>query len=268
MAGPSGDPEAHKFIIEYHPHSKHAHETKKVLDGGNRKPSPPRNLELWSPFFKSCEDFEIMEVIMKVRVSKADCNCIFKAFRRCLAGKGSFNLNNFSDLWGAWECASETLESASLQLSDISLLNGPSFSLRSVKFQSLTRVKIRYSRYTIIHFGNGRLTSSQTSTWLCILNGMHRQYISLVKVMFILSCGLCTHFRIFKYASHLYQISSCKLYLLFQKINILESLRVHVHYLLSSMWIKQNYWALAWKNLTQWLHDALIYPLRSETAMV
>ena len=203
MAGPSGDPEAHKFIIEYHPHSNRTHETQKDLDSGNRKPSPPRNLEPWSPFFKSCEGFEIVEVIMKVGVSKADCNRIFKAFRQCLAGKGSFNLNNFSDLQGAWEGASETLESISLQLSDVSLLNGPSFSLRSAKFQSLTRVKIRLSRYTIVHFGNGRLTSFWTSAWLCILNGMHGQYISLVKVMFILSHGPCTHFGIFKYASHI-----------------------------------------------------------------
>ena len=76
-AGPSGGPEAHQFTIVYHPGSGRATETQ-GLDGDNKKPSPPRNLEPWRPFFKSREDFEIAEVIMKLGVPKADCNCIFK----------------------------------------------------------------------------------------------------------------------------------------------------------------------------------------------
>jgi hypothetical protein len=94
MAGPSGGPEAHKFTIRYHPNSGHLTETQ-CLDNHSRKLSPPCNLEPWSPFFQSCKDFEIAEVIMKLGVPKADCNHIFKAFRWCLDGWGSFNLNKY-----------------------------------------------------------------------------------------------------------------------------------------------------------------------------
>lgn len=228
MAGPSGDPEAHKFAITYHPNSGRAPEIQEGLDGGNKKPSPPRNLEPWSPYFKSREDFEIAEVIMRVGVRKADCNRIFKAVKRCLSGKGSFNLNTFSDVQGAWERASSQLTTVSPQLSDVSLLNGSRFSLMSTKFQFLTKVKIRSSRYTIVHCGNGRSTSSRTSAWLHILNGMRGRFISLMKggsLAFIPSHGPQTHFGNFKYASHFCYVL-CKLYLLFRKIDIVSNPRV------------------------------------------
>jgi hypothetical protein len=100
-AGPSGGPEAHESMIIYHPNSGRATEAQ-LLDGPSRKTNPPRNLEPWSPFFKSREDFEISEVIMKVGMSKSDCDRVFKAIRRCLDGKGSFNLKKYSDARSAW----------------------------------------------------------------------------------------------------------------------------------------------------------------------
>jgi len=107
-AGPSGGTEAHQFTILYHPHSGRAAETQ-LLDGLSRKPSPPRNLEPWSPFFKSREDFEISEVLMKVGMCKGDCDHLLKVFRRCLDGKGSFNLTKYSEVRSAWERASSQL---------------------------------------------------------------------------------------------------------------------------------------------------------------
>ena len=98
MAGPSGNPEAHKFTIIYHPNSGHASKTHDLSEGHSRKFNPPHNLELWKPFFISHEDFEITEVLMKLRARKADCNHLLKVFRQCLDGKGSLNLNKYSDV--------------------------------------------------------------------------------------------------------------------------------------------------------------------------
>ncbi|KAN0128081.1 hypothetical protein V8E53_014118, partial [Lactarius tabidus] len=105
---PSGGPEAHKFMIRYHHNSGCPTETQH-LDNHSRKLSPPCNLEPWSPFFQSCEDFKIAEVIMKLGVPKADCNRIFKAFRWCLDGWGSFNLNKYLDVQSVWKHTSSQL---------------------------------------------------------------------------------------------------------------------------------------------------------------
>jgi hypothetical protein len=122
-AGPSGNPEADMFTVVYHHNSGRASETQPP-EGHSKKPNPPRNLGPWKPFFKSREDFEIAEVLMKVGAREADCNRILKAFRRCLDGKGSLNLNKYSDVRHAWERASAQLTPVSSQLGEVSLLTG------------------------------------------------------------------------------------------------------------------------------------------------
>ena len=116
-AGPSGGTEAPQFTIQYHPNSERAAKRQR-LDHSTKR-SPPRNLEPWSPFFKSREDFEISEILLKVGVPKGDCDRLFNIFRRCLDGKGSFNLNKYSEARSAWKRASVQLTSVSPRLGEV-----------------------------------------------------------------------------------------------------------------------------------------------------
>ena len=182
---------------------------------------PPHNPELWSPFFISHKDFEVAEVLMKLGACKADCNHLLKVFRWCLDGKGSLNLNKYSDINDAWKCTLSQLTSVSSQVGRGFSLTGLRFSLSTAKFRSHTKVKLRRSRYLIIHYGIGRLISSWTSTWLHILNGMHGRLWSMrgqVSLVFIPSHGSRKHFGTFKYT---FQFISCfcLLYFCFENLN-------------------------------------------------
>jgi len=107
-AGPSGGAEAHTFTVLDHPNNGRATETQ-LLDGHSRKPSSSRNPEPWSPFFKSREDFEISEILLKAGTAEGDFERLIKIFKRCLDGKGSFNITKYSDVRRAWKRASSQL---------------------------------------------------------------------------------------------------------------------------------------------------------------
>ncbi|KAI9433794.1 hypothetical protein BJY52DRAFT_1131964, partial [Lactarius psammicola] len=67
------------------------------------------NAEPWQPFFKSHKDFVFSDVLMEVGMSKDQYNCLYKALRTSIDGKGPLSLLKYSEMRGAWERASSQL---------------------------------------------------------------------------------------------------------------------------------------------------------------
>ncbi|KAF8270273.1 hypothetical protein EI94DRAFT_1723204 [Lactarius quietus] len=82
----------HKYLISGQTHVLDKHSS------GRQLSSPPPDAELWRPIFKSREDFEFAEIVMKSGMSKDLCERLIKIIRRCLEGKGSITLSNYSDV--------------------------------------------------------------------------------------------------------------------------------------------------------------------------
>ncbi|KAI9442404.1 hypothetical protein H4582DRAFT_2202107, partial [Lactarius indigo] len=68
-------------------------------------PSPPK-AEPWHPFFQTHEDFLFSEVLMEAGMNKDRTERLIEVVRLCIEGKGKLTFSNYSDIRGAWECAS------------------------------------------------------------------------------------------------------------------------------------------------------------------
>jgi hypothetical protein len=94
-----------KIRTEYHPGSCRCDETLSVDDYGCAPQSPahPPHAEPWWPFFNTCEDFLLLEILLEGQLSNELSDRLIKLFNWCLSGKGTLMLTSHSKVLAAWE---------------------------------------------------------------------------------------------------------------------------------------------------------------------
>jgi hypothetical protein len=115
--GPSVSPTIDEFTTQFHPHSGQPLETQMFMDCSYKHGSSrllPVNAEPWRPFFNTCEDFELAEILMEAGVSKDHSDCLLKLFKKCLSGNSTLTYSNYSDIKNSWDRTAAQLTPVSL----------------------------------------------------------------------------------------------------------------------------------------------------------
>jgi hypothetical protein len=73
-------------------------------------------LSHWWPYFRTCEDFLIAEIIMESGLSEEQSDKLIKLIHRCIEGKGSLTFSSFEDVEAARERASMKMTLVSLRV--------------------------------------------------------------------------------------------------------------------------------------------------------
>ncbi|KAH8991412.1 hypothetical protein EDB86DRAFT_3183167 [Lactarius hatsudake] len=95
---------------EYHPNSRRPTKTHYVDDPSHNPRSSESarqsNPEPWTPFFRTCEDFVLSEILLESGLSNNLSEKLLELFRLCKTGKGEVTVERLSEFQTAWEHAS------------------------------------------------------------------------------------------------------------------------------------------------------------------
>ncbi|KAH9993321.1 hypothetical protein BJV74DRAFT_884434 [Russula compacta] len=94
--------------IKYHPRSGKPSKAycPKVYSTRKSSSHDKPDLKPWWPFFKTCEDFLISEILIDSGLSNAQLDKLLKLINRCINSKGTLMLSRHADLQAAWDYAS------------------------------------------------------------------------------------------------------------------------------------------------------------------
>ena len=100
--------------MEYHPNSSRPSMTCHIDDPSITPPSThPLQSEPWSPFFNTCKDFMLSEVIQDGCLGRELSDKLLKIIESCSSGKGKVTLKTFTQV-------QDTFDHASVKLSPVS----------------------------------------------------------------------------------------------------------------------------------------------------
>jgi hypothetical protein len=100
---------------EYHPHSNLLTKVEHFDDYNHcedARPSPLRDEEPWRPF-RTCIDFEFAKLVLQAALSHDLADSLIKLVHHSVTEKGSFTLENHTDMQNMWDKASAKLTAVS-----------------------------------------------------------------------------------------------------------------------------------------------------------
>ena len=116
LANVTDDATTNKIRTEYHPSSHRPAKVSHIdLEYGTSTQCERPTLAPWWPFFRSREDFLVVEILLESHIPRDKSDKLIKIFDSCLNGKGLFTFKGISDVEAAWDQVSLKLAPVSLR---------------------------------------------------------------------------------------------------------------------------------------------------------